>query len=363
MRWQSRNKQFKGCNGKCTFNPFTLDAYSYGHWKFVKVINGKVVFNDYRYSVTTRTHQNAIEALLNQLGVKVDLTVDMRSSLDSFESDALKPMYRELIALEIAMNRKGSKPNLNKQRVENIKSIQKDIKLAKKIGAKLSSESLQNLRESMKLEELQRIENSIVKRKSDSKMNRLSRTILKESFTTPLQSVKPRVIANRYPLDKRERKDSAKLALAAFLNTDTTCAKFGNYYIDGNKLVYRIMVQKTSNLNTECVTELLTGIQNKRVACLGVTIPELVALKLKSEFSNKEVTYRILEENVIAIKDSDTPDGRVNVIGNASKLPLIGRIVAFGNIRYNHWETPIQKELKEIADSYYTFDKDSEVRG
>jgi hypothetical protein len=74
-----RSKIYKASN--VIFNPNTIEAFSYRWWKFVKVIDGLVVFNKYRYSVSTAKHQAKVRQLMIELGIKVDLYVNVRESL------------------------------------------------------------------------------------------------------------------------------------------------------------------------------------------------------------------------------------------------------------------------------------------
>lgn len=78
LKWRPRLKIYK--SGSIQYDPATGEAWSY-NWCFVCRINGKTVFNDFRYSNTTTRHQWEIRGLLKQLGVKIDLTVNCRESL------------------------------------------------------------------------------------------------------------------------------------------------------------------------------------------------------------------------------------------------------------------------------------------
>jgi hypothetical protein len=52
----------------------SVQAYSYGWWRFVDTdAAGNVVFNSYRYSVSTGGHQRDVESILDRLGIRVDL--------------------------------------------------------------------------------------------------------------------------------------------------------------------------------------------------------------------------------------------------------------------------------------------------
>lgn len=72
------------------FDADKIEAYSYSWWSFVKIIEGKVVFNSYRYSVTTAKHQSKVRRLMNELGVKIDVEVQTKESLADQSIKALK---------------------------------------------------------------------------------------------------------------------------------------------------------------------------------------------------------------------------------------------------------------------------------
>lgn len=70
LPYQIRNKIFKGCNGKLTFDPATGLALSYFNgYQIAKRINGRMVLNSYRYSVTTQGHVETLRNLFGQLGI------------------------------------------------------------------------------------------------------------------------------------------------------------------------------------------------------------------------------------------------------------------------------------------------------
>lgn len=66
-----------------TFDPKTMVATSYIWWHFVKVIEGKVIFNDYRYSPTTGRHQTKVRRLMQELGIKIDITLPIPKGLQA----------------------------------------------------------------------------------------------------------------------------------------------------------------------------------------------------------------------------------------------------------------------------------------
>lgn len=77
MKYFKRLKIYKDYSGNCTFNPETNEAFSYRWWRFVAVVEGRLVFNDYRYSVTTAKHQRKVGAVLASLGIKPDITMPL----------------------------------------------------------------------------------------------------------------------------------------------------------------------------------------------------------------------------------------------------------------------------------------------
>lgn len=79
MKLMKRINIYKASN--VTFNPTTLDAFSYGWWQFVGVVEGKVIFNNYNYSPTTCKHQAKVRRLLNELGIKIDIVMPLPKGL------------------------------------------------------------------------------------------------------------------------------------------------------------------------------------------------------------------------------------------------------------------------------------------
>lgn len=79
MKYYKRLKLYKASN--VTFDPATCRAYSYDWWRFVDRVDGKVVFNNHRYSNSTAKHQSKVHGLLRELGIKIDLYVDCPTGL------------------------------------------------------------------------------------------------------------------------------------------------------------------------------------------------------------------------------------------------------------------------------------------
>jgi len=157
FNWQVRNKIFKGRNGNCTFDPVSMQAHSYKHWRFVDIIKGKVVFNQYRYSHTTSTHQQMVLSVLCSLGIKIDLEVDMYESLTSFTTNALPAMYCKLAGFEVVLNRKGVRAKTKDQYNSLVLEVKSKITSAKRLGAVCSKKCIAEIYAEAKQQELKRL--------------------------------------------------------------------------------------------------------------------------------------------------------------------------------------------------------------
>ena len=101
MKYYVRSSMYKSSTGNCTFNPDTVQAYSYGWWCFVKKIRGKTVFNSYRYSNTTSKHQAKVRALMRDLGLAIDVTVSFREGLQHVDTlEQMNMLHDEQIAYD-----------------------------------------------------------------------------------------------------------------------------------------------------------------------------------------------------------------------------------------------------------------------
>lgn len=106
MKYMQKAGIYKGSN--VTFNPETVEAYSYDWWGFVKKIGGKVIFNTYRYSVTTAKHQSKVRSLLRELGIKIDREVQCKDGIHNI--DTLKELNStENVTLELLAKQQEQK--------------------------------------------------------------------------------------------------------------------------------------------------------------------------------------------------------------------------------------------------------------
>jgi len=72
---------YQASNYNVTFNPTTMEAHSYRWWRFVAKIEGLVVFNPHRYSVTTSKHQQKVRSLMDSLGIGIDLELPLQQGI------------------------------------------------------------------------------------------------------------------------------------------------------------------------------------------------------------------------------------------------------------------------------------------
>jgi hypothetical protein len=105
MQWKPRKQRFEARS--VSFDPETQEAYSYGWWRFVERIGPYLVFNSYRYSVSTSKHQgllywgygNERYGLLADLGLSVDLRIEAPRGLQDLDS-AVSLYERRIADLE-----------------------------------------------------------------------------------------------------------------------------------------------------------------------------------------------------------------------------------------------------------------------
>lgn len=81
MKFMKRKQIYQASSYNVTFDPKTCSAFSYKWWKFVGIVEGKVIFNNYRYSVSTSKHQSKVRSLLNELNIKIDIEMPLPRGL------------------------------------------------------------------------------------------------------------------------------------------------------------------------------------------------------------------------------------------------------------------------------------------
>lgn len=125
-------KHFKRANiykaSNVTFNPETCEAISYDWWTFTKLVNGKLVFNNHGYSNSTRKHQYKVRRLLSELGLEVDLTVDVPGGLqrDTWTEQAVASVQSNIDTLMAQLNNPRRRKSLDAERIQRLNELHKE---------------------------------------------------------------------------------------------------------------------------------------------------------------------------------------------------------------------------------------------
>ncbi len=116
-------------------NNVTLDidnmtAFSYGWWQFVTKKNGKVFFNSYAYSSTTRRHQSKVLQVMQDNDIKIDHTFTSRVGFqDSGVVESGIELYEaKILELTKAIDKPRSQAAKNLERAKTIKEYKSKIK-------------------------------------------------------------------------------------------------------------------------------------------------------------------------------------------------------------------------------------------
>ena len=84
MKYSNKRNRYEASN--VYYNSEYKEGRSYNWWKFVSIIEGKTVFNEFRYSMTTQGHQRKVKTLMKNLGHKIDLLVSIPDSLNDISN-------------------------------------------------------------------------------------------------------------------------------------------------------------------------------------------------------------------------------------------------------------------------------------
>ncbi len=146
---------------------------------------------------------------------------------------------------------------------------------------------------------------------------------------------------------KKSKDNSIENVVAQFTSTAPTGTVFGNYRIDGTKLVYRAQSSSEVTRSWSDAAGFKAAIKT-----IGQTIAEhdgvltrgtkqIMLESLTMNDSVHDLRIRFFEQDLIAIKNREG-----TVIVNSDVLPLIGRSVAYGHVRENTGMSQIQELLK-----------------
>jgi len=132
MKYMVRAKVYRASN--VTFNPETMEAYSYAWWLFVKRIGQLNVFNSYRYSSATSGHQAGVRRLLGELGIQIHADIKAGVGLQSqaWAQKAIEGYKQDITDTEQAMAK--GKPAKNIERAQYIVELRAKIKQVKALA-------------------------------------------------------------------------------------------------------------------------------------------------------------------------------------------------------------------------------------
>lgn len=117
MRYYKRSNAYKASN--LHYGVDSGKGYSYDWYVIVDKIKDKVVLNTYNYSVTTCKHKYKIQALLDTLGIKVDLYIEAPEGLQDLHVSI--DWYRyQIRELKEKIDNPRSRAKTNKDRIAKI---------------------------------------------------------------------------------------------------------------------------------------------------------------------------------------------------------------------------------------------------
>lgn len=123
MKLMKRANIYQCSSYNCTFDPKTMDAFSYRWWRFVAVIDGLIVFNNCRYSNSTSKHQSKVRHLMNTLGIKIDLEMPLPRGIRHDQNLGELILSAEEYLCEAVLNEELKREDRNtKARIRRLKN-------------------------------------------------------------------------------------------------------------------------------------------------------------------------------------------------------------------------------------------------
>ena len=177
IKFYPKLKIYKNSTGNVTFDPATITADSYNWWTFVKVIKGKVVFNNYYYSSSTSAHQSLVKDVMKELGIKVDVYVNQSGSLG--HAPEVKFLYERLFKGQIHNANPKTRNKYSKQDFDEIKA---QIKKVKALGATFSKNEQKAFKFELEQSEVRRLERLKVEREENKVKREESKKAIKDAI-------------------------------------------------------------------------------------------------------------------------------------------------------------------------------------
>lgn len=160
LRFKKRSRVFENYKGSCGIDLINETGHSYHWWIMLKRINGKLVFNTYRYSNQTAKHINKARQVLDKLGIKY-ISIEAPKGLQDIDTAVKHHVYlvaKEMIAKKYA---RAKNKNYHERAIIN---LTKTLDTLKQLGGKptgrMINEALQRV-EKARADRLARLRNKI----------------------------------------------------------------------------------------------------------------------------------------------------------------------------------------------------------
>jgi hypothetical protein len=124
MKFMKRKGTYESSN--VSFDPEYCRAHSYGWWRFVDQINGKVIFNNHSYSMSTCRHQSKVRNLLGKLGIEIDFFINARSGIDrlgNWKKEAIEDYNLTIAGYRLALDSPRRKKALDEERLIQLNKL------------------------------------------------------------------------------------------------------------------------------------------------------------------------------------------------------------------------------------------------
>ena len=130
MKFVKSRGRFEASN--VCFYPESLEAYSYGWWKFSTTYKGKVLFNNYNYSPTTNRHQSKVLSELDSRDIKIHLMLrytdkGFQEGIETVLKDEIVCAKEVIQDLTDLINKPKTRKTTNEKRKERIQEIRDHI--------------------------------------------------------------------------------------------------------------------------------------------------------------------------------------------------------------------------------------------
>lgn len=136
FRYQAKKLRFVASNNY--FDVHESKAVSYGWWTYFSKVEGINVFNKHAYSPSTRRHQSRMRDLLRKLGIRIDVEVDTRNSLDGLNMENVyQLLWNEVVALQQELAECKKPKSAKKDNILfKIEDVRSQIEYLRKLGVK-----------------------------------------------------------------------------------------------------------------------------------------------------------------------------------------------------------------------------------